>query len=263
MSTRYGSDHLDVGASYMASGENNLNSRKTHCLRGHELAGANLMLTKNGNRQCRECSYARAAAYRASENGKAIRKAGRRRRGNIPGARERATAMMADWRASHSEQYVATMRSYSQRNRERHRESLRRWRALRGDACKVAAAEYRKANRSRSAEVGREWRRKNPGKARAIVSARRARLRGAAVGDRKAYAAFVDWARAAKSVPCYWCRKPTKPGKDSRHIDHITPLAKGGADAVGNLCVSCPNCNLTKNAKQPFEFAGQGELRLA
>ena len=35
------------------------NSRKTHCLRGHPLEGANLVLERDGRRQCRECKNAR------------------------------------------------------------------------------------------------------------------------------------------------------------------------------------------------------------
>jgi hypothetical protein len=30
--------------------------KKTHCIRGHELAGSNLRLHKNGRRQCIECT---------------------------------------------------------------------------------------------------------------------------------------------------------------------------------------------------------------
>lgn len=32
-----------------------INARKTHCVRGHELAGANLYVTPDGRRQCRTC----------------------------------------------------------------------------------------------------------------------------------------------------------------------------------------------------------------
>lgn len=36
-----------------------INSRKTHCLRGHELSGANLANDSQGRRQCRACSRIR------------------------------------------------------------------------------------------------------------------------------------------------------------------------------------------------------------
>lgn len=35
-----------------------INFRKTHCIRGHELAGANLLNRKNGHRGCRTCADA-------------------------------------------------------------------------------------------------------------------------------------------------------------------------------------------------------------
>lgn len=34
------------------------NSKKTHCIRGHELSGHNLVVTKKGTRNCRICKLA-------------------------------------------------------------------------------------------------------------------------------------------------------------------------------------------------------------
>jgi hypothetical protein len=42
--------------------ENMRRSRKTHCKRGHELAGDNLYFTKRGDRGCRACRTERNAA---------------------------------------------------------------------------------------------------------------------------------------------------------------------------------------------------------
>lgn len=39
---------------------NHRNGRKTHCKRGHELSGVNLVVQKNGARQCRFCINDRA-----------------------------------------------------------------------------------------------------------------------------------------------------------------------------------------------------------
>lgn len=46
---------------------------------------------------------------------------------------------------------------------------------------------------------------------------------------------------------CFWCDSHT----DLIHIDHIYPLAKGGEHTINNLCVSCPDCNMRKGAKDP------------
>lgn len=55
---------------------------------------------------------------------------------------------------------------------------------------------------------------------------------------------------------CYWCKCDIN-NKDrlSFHIDHYMPLSKGGLHTIDNLVISCPNCNLTKNAKDPYKFA--------
>ncbi|NIA72444.1 hypothetical protein HBA54_28045 [Pelagibius litoralis] len=39
--------------------------RFTHCIRGHELAGENLYVTRRGHRQCKECKRSRTRATRA------------------------------------------------------------------------------------------------------------------------------------------------------------------------------------------------------
>lgn len=41
---------------------------------------------------------------------------------------------------------------------------------------------------------------------------------------------------------------------DGYHLDHITPLAKGGTNADHNMQLLCPRCNLSKSAKDPIEF---------
>lgn len=54
---------------------------------------------------------------------------------------------------------------------------------------------------------------------------------------------------------CYWCN--TKLNKNNTHLDHLMPLSKGGEHTLTNLVVSCPTCNLQKNAKDPIEFANK------
>jgi 5-methylcytosine-specific restriction endonuclease McrA len=39
------------------------------------------------------------------------------------------------------------------------------------------------------------------------------------------------------------------------HIDHIKPLARGGADALENVQLTHPLCNFRKKAKDPIDFA--------
>lgn len=109
--------------------------------------------------------------------------------------------------------------------------------------------EYRKAH-PELLERSRQWSKKNPARRKSIVKAYTARRRSQEkAGDptRLVHA----WEMAAKKV-CYWCgvKCPKK-----YHVDHYQPLSKGGAHAVANLVIACPKCNLTKNAKDPYEFA--------
>ena len=43
--------------------------------------------------------------------------------------------------------------------------------------------------------------------------------------------------------------------KTGYHIDHIVALANGGSNDISNIQLLCPNCNITKGAKDPFAFA--------
>lgn len=50
---------------------------------------------------------------------------------------------------------------------------------------------------------------------------------------------------------CYYCRALL--GSD-KHLEHRTPLVRGGAHAIDNACWSCPSCNRRKGTKTEQEF---------
>jgi 5-methylcytosine-specific restriction endonuclease McrA len=52
---------------------------------------------------------------------------------------------------------------------------------------------------------------------------------------------------------CAYCGKECV---DVYHIDHKLPLSRGGGNNFDNLALSCPHCNLSKNAKTDIEFCG-------
>jgi 5-methylcytosine-specific restriction endonuclease McrA len=53
---------------------------------------------------------------------------------------------------------------------------------------------------------------------------------------------------------CYWCGVKTG---DDYHVDHVTPLSKGGSNGPENIVIACAFCNVSKGAKLPHEFANR------
>lgn len=45
---------------------------------------------------------------------------------------------------------------------------------------------------------------------------------------------------------CEYCRMPERHSTLRFHIEHILPRQHGGTDAVENLALACPECNLKK-----------------
>ena len=60
---------------------------------------------------------------------------------------------------------------------------------------------------------------------------------------------MLQWLQGQEMI-CFYCGKPV----EDFHIDHIIPLSRGGAHCEGNWVVTCPQCNLSKNAKTAHEF---------
>lgn len=111
---------------------------------------------------------------------------------------------------------------------------------------------YRERTREKQNEWSRNWCKKNPDKRKAIVHNNKA-MRRAATESGVNSSDLTAWTQTQKKV-CYWCGKRCP---KNYHIDHYKPLSKGGAHELDNLVIACKKCNLTKNAKDPYEFAAQ------
>ncbi|MFJ4701937.1 HNH endonuclease [Streptomyces sp. NPDC088768] len=48
---------------------------------------------------------------------------------------------------------------------------------------------------------------------------------------------------------CCYCSGPAE------HLDHVTPLSRGGADTLSNVVPACAECNLSKAALSLAEWA--------
>lgn len=155
-------------------------------------------------------------------------------------------------------------------NLEDHRAKERRWESQ--DHTKERRRAYRQLNRRIYREACRKWRESNPGKqsesVRNYIKANphkkrefdrtyRARKMGA---EHEPYtAADINAMWHEQGGLCYYCKVPVF---GRYHIDHKTPLSRGGADALYNLCVSCPFCNNSKKDKNEAEYLAYMAARL-
>lgn len=111
---------------------------------------------------------------------------------------------------------------------------------------------YRESRRDHLNAIKVEWRAKNTELVRAIRSGYKARRRAIELaGDSSAD--IAKWL-AQQDMTCRWCGIDCE---TAYHIDHVHPLSKGGLHVVSNLCISCPTCNVRKNAKNPLDWAEQ------
>lgn len=53
---------------------------------------------------------------------------------------------------------------------------------------------------------------------------------------------------------CFYCDRPLEEGRKT-HIEHLTPITRGGTNEWHNLVYSCQPCNNSKRTKTLLEFA--------
>lgn len=63
---------------------------------------------------------------------------------------------------------------------------------------------------------------------------------------------YEDNIKLYGTLTCYLCCKPIEFGKD--HLEHKTPLVRGGTNVYSNLAVACQGCNCKKNKKTEEEY---------
>ena len=61
---------------------------------------------------------------------------------------------------------------------------------------------------------------------------------------------------------CYYCKTTIDIESPLTHLDHLTPLSKGGLHSITNVAWACAECNLKKNNKTEEEFKCQLQLTM-
>lgn len=65
---------------------------------------------------------------------------------------------------------------------------------------------------------------------------------------------YLSAVRRVQRGLCFYCDQPLGEGR-ATHIEHLTPVSRGGANEWDNLVYSCQPCNNSKRSKTLMEFA--------
>lgn len=156
----------------------------------------------------------------------------------------------ARWYASHAEHARTVSARYKVEHKAAVAESKRQYRLRTLEARRAAEARYRAANpdKVRAKHLRRDpavlraesrrWRLANLDKARDNYNRRRARKKAGVV---ERYTRLAIYER--DGGVCGICREPVG---ERWEIDHIIPIARGGADAPSNVQIAHPRCNRKK-----------------
>jgi len=208
---------------------------------------------------CKPCSNALSAAWRARNP-------------------DKAKANDAAWRAKNIDKKKAMDAAYVAANPDKVRAKKAAWYVKNRDRMSAKSAAYYSANAAKVKAVSASYRSKNPSKVKACKTAwnaanpervknnraawlaenpaavriysqnRRARVRAA---DGQISVDLTAKLFKLQKGKCPCCQKPL--GK-SYHLDHILPLKLGGSNTDGNMQLLRPKCNLQKNAIHPVDF---------
>jgi len=133
---------------------------------------------------------------------------------------------------------------------QKNRDCARAWREENKARKSATDAAWREANQDRMRELRAIWKAENKERLRVHKQTRRARKRATSGVLSNDVAARLLLLQRGK---CSECRATLR----GFHIDHITPLARGGENCDSNVQLLCASCNWRKGANDPIEWAAK------
>lgn len=158
--------------------------------------------------------------------------------------KERMRAANAAYRAANAEVVAAKKAEWQAANTERIRSARRTW----PSATPQRQADYYQRNKERDRVRMAAWRAANRGKTQEHRSNRRARKLKS--GGKLSPGLSEKLFQLQRGL-CPCCKQPLG---DDHHMDHIVPLALGGANVDENMQLLRAACNLKKRAKHPIDY---------
>ena len=127
--------------------------------------------------------------------------------------------------------------AYYAANKERHAASVAAWYEQNKEQVAARKAAWAKANPELKAARDAAYKKANPEKISAKENRRRARKASNVVN-------LVTAAETAAIIaqPCMACGAP-----EPSTVEHLIPIARGGAHTIGNLVPLCISCNSSKS----------------
>lgn len=143
--------------------------------------------------------------------------------------------------------YASYFSSYYESTKGKRAEYHKVWTKANRDYVNEQSRIWRSKNKDTDKKHKKAWADANPENRRARDARRRAR-KHAAIGCYTHH--DVERLKRLQRFRCASCRASLV----KFHVDHITPLAKGGSNDPSNLQILCPPCNLSKSKRDPVEF---------
>jgi 5-methylcytosine-specific restriction endonuclease McrA len=142
--------------------------------------------------------------------------------------------------AANPEKYRALTRAYYAANRAACMGRERKRRAANQELMRERQQAYDESHREERRAACRDWYKRNKLRAAELRYRRRGAVKAGDVD-----AAAWDALLAHYDHRCAYCSEPA----DRLEVDHVVPLAKGGAHVRSNVVPCCAPCNRRKNQK--------------
>lgn len=149
-----------------------------------------------------------------------------------------------EWKEKNKEWFPEHCRKYARQRQQKNRN-------LFAQKCK----EWRLKNPEKQKQLNKDWKSRNP-ESRRVHEAKRRALKKKSCGSYSVK--DVKGLIENQYGVCVYCKESIV---DKYHVDHKTPLSRGGSNELDNIQILCPTCNQRKYNKTHDEFLKQKGLK--